>query len=123
MGVWVYCNHCPDERAENEQDIYCSQKIALQAKLEGRESEIENEIEDEWYNNNEGDFLLETHEEDLAKGNNDNDIQNRPYRPKEERRWCPRRLTELLVPSVTRHSLSSLLHHHPSSSMKKQFEI
>jgi hypothetical protein len=84
VGMGVNSNHCPDKRAKDKQYIYARQEIIFQAELDGRESEIENEIENEGQEDNKVDFLLISHEKHLAKRNGNNDVQDAPHWPEQK---------------------------------------
>jgi len=44
--MWIDGNECPDERGEDEEDVYGCEEVVLEAKLKIGKRKIENEVED-----------------------------------------------------------------------------
>jgi len=89
FDVRVDDNERPDERGEDEEDVYGRKEVVLEAKLKVRKREIENEVEDKWQSN----YCWKLLGIDLIKNrpirHGDDSVKHRPHRPKDPRRWRP----------------------------------
>lgn len=68
-------DHCPNERAEHEEDINAREKVIVEPKLQRRKGKIKDEIEDKRQSDNSRDLFSPCHQKDLAKRNSDENIQ------------------------------------------------
>lgn len=93
----------PDERAEDEKDIYRREEIIFEAELEGGEDEVEDEVEGKWQSNHPWDLPRESFVKNSAERYGNDRIQNGPNRPKDPSRRRPSGLNQLRVPRVTIH--------------------
>lgn len=105
--VRVDGEHCPHERAENEQDVDGGEEIVFEPELQRREREVEKQIEDEWQRDGERDLLLPRHNENFSERDCDDDVERRPDGAKEPCGWRPGWFDELGVPVVGAHIFDS----------------
>ena len=124
----IYRVERPDERREDEKDIYRREEVIFEAKLKIGKREIENEVQYKRQSNYCGQFFCVHLIKHGAVGNCNNGIQNHPHRPKEPRRWRPCGLDESRVPVVgARVHIISITHQstppRPHCGFKKTISI
>lgn len=107
LHIRIHGDERPDERTENEEDVYGGEGVILKSKLEIGVREIENEVEQERQSDDPRQGLSDKRLiEDLAERDRDNRVQHRPHGAKYPRRRRPRGLDELLVRGVGSHKKS-----------------
>ncbi len=102
--VRIHGDERPDERAEDEEDVYRGEGVIFQPKLQIRIGEVEDEVEGERQGDDPrqglGDKRLIEH---LAERNGHDRVEDGPHRAEHPRRRRPTRLHERLVRSVGVH--------------------
>lgn len=88
----------PYEGAEDREDVERGEQVVLEAELDRREGEIEDEVERKRERDRARHFFFQNFPENESKRDRDDRVQNCPNRPKEPRGRRPRGLHECCIP-------------------------
>lgn len=75
-----YRDHCPDERAEDKEDIDTCEREIFESKLDPGKESIENEVQDKWQQHHKRYLLPEKQLHHSPERNSDQYVQYGPYR-------------------------------------------